>query len=76
LAEADKIFFRGHTTRSQGHGQGLYLARLVSHYLGGDIQLMKRAELPAGDLPYQVGFRITISRRLSAALGVAHNAER
>jgi signal transduction histidine kinase len=76
LVESDRIFSRGYTTRSQGHGQGLYLARLVSHYLGGDIQLMQQSELPVSDLHFQVGFRITISRHLSAVLGVAHNADR
>lgn len=75
-AEMGKLFTRGHTTRSQGHGQGLYLARLVSHYLGGDIQLMKTTELPESDVIYRVGFRITISRVSSASQGVAEHGER
>ena len=74
-AEIGKLFTRGHTTRRQGHGQSLYLARLVSHYLGGDIQFMKTAELPKSDVTYRVGFRITIGRVSSAAQGVAKHVE-
>lgn len=50
------IFNRGFTTRSSGHGQGLYLVRMVAHYLGGDAQLAEAQALPAG---HTVGFRIT-----------------
>lgn len=74
-SDIDRLFVRGYTTRAQGHGQGLYLARLVSHYLGGDIQLMKRSELPADDVAYNVGFRLSLSRRLSTSEGVAHHAQ-
>jgi signal transduction histidine kinase len=62
------IFKRGYTTRSQGHGQGLYLARLVAHYLGGDLFLMEENTLPD---KFNVGFRLSLSRHLNADKGVA-----
>lgn len=33
----ERIFRRGFTTRSLGHGQGLYLCRQILNYLGGEI---------------------------------------
>ena len=66
--EVRDIVRRGYTTRTQGHGQGLYLARLVSHYLGGDLTLMEQSALPEG---FHVGFRLTFNRKLSAEYGVA-----
>ena len=71
-SETRNIFRRGYTTRRHGHGQGLYLARLVAHYLGGDVQLMERKAVHDD---YNVGFRLTINRRLSAQQGVAREID-
>lgn len=72
LSQINDIFMRGYTTREQGHGQGLYLARLVAHYLGGDLQLMDAKSLPQeNDINFQVGFRLSLRRQLSAEKGVA-----
>lgn len=68
-ALARDIFRRGYTTRAQGHGQGLYLARLVTHYLGGELSLLDKASLPP---EFNVGFRFTIQRQLVARQGVSH----
>ena len=65
------IFKRGYTTRRIGHGQGLYLARLVSTYLEGEIQLAERSSLPVG---FKTGFRLTLLRALPAEQGLAHAA--
>jgi signal transduction histidine kinase len=70
--EARDIFRRGYTTRTQGHGQGLYLARLVAHYLGGDLTLMEKSALPSG---FQAGFRLSFNRNLPAEHGVARAAD-
>jgi C4-dicarboxylate-specific signal transduction histidine kinase len=67
-AQAQDIFRRGFTTRTHGHGQGLYLARLVAHYLGGNLTLLEPAALPED---CQAGFRLTIHRKLTTELGVA-----
>lgn len=66
-AQARDIFRRGYTTRAQGHGQGLYLARLVAHYLGGELTLIERAALPADA---NVGFKFVFQRRLAAREGL------
>ena len=65
------IFRRGYTTRYAGHGQGLYLARIVARYLGGEVATVAASTLPAG---YRVGFRFSLLRHHSAELGVAHAA--
>lgn len=65
------IFRRGYTTRYAGHGQGLYLARIVARYLGGEVATITKISLPSG---FNVGFRFSFLRRLSADLGVAHAA--
>ena len=70
--QAKIIFRRGYTTRAQGHGQGLYLARLVTHYLGGDVTLMEKAALPEG---FHAGFRLNIYRRLTTEQGIARAAD-
>ena len=76
LDQAQEIFKRGYTTRSQGHGQGLYLARLVAHYLGGELQLMDVATLPQdGTPPFNVGFRLSFNRNLPAEEGVARGTD-
>ncbi len=66
------IFRRGFTTRRSGHGQGLYLARLVAHYLGGSLHLIEEAALPDG---YRVGFRMSLSTRLASMEGVSRAAD-
>lgn len=66
------IFKRGFTSRKQGHGQGLYLARLVAHYLGGELQLQSQSDLPQG---FNMGFRFSLNRQLPDIEGVARNAE-
>jgi signal transduction histidine kinase len=40
------IFRRGFTARRSGHGQGLYLARLVAHYLGAPCTSSKKPLCP------------------------------
>jgi signal transduction histidine kinase len=54
-AHADQVFDRGFTTRDAGHGQGLYLVRLVAQFCGGDVALLTKQVLPDG---YNVGFRL------------------
>jgi signal transduction histidine kinase len=66
---ASDIFKWGFTSRKQGHGQGLYLARLVSHYLGGDVTLLETATLDTG---FNIGFRFSLNRHLPTTHGVAH----
>ena len=44
-AARPRIFERGFTTRSQGHGQGLHLVRMTAQYCGGDVELMADTEL-------------------------------
>jgi signal transduction histidine kinase len=50
-----RVFERGFTTRSSGHGQGLHLVRMSAQYCGGDVALMNAEEL-AGDQLETVGF--------------------
>lgn len=66
--EAKEIFRRGYTTRRQGHGQGLYLARLIAHYLGGELTLMEPTTLPAG---FFTGFQFSLDRRPQAVEEIA-----
>lgn len=66
------IFRRGFTTRRSGHGQGLYLARLVAHYLGGGLHVAEEAALPEG---YHTGFRLSLSTRLASMEGVSRAAD-
>jgi hypothetical protein len=55
----ERIFERGFTTRPLGHGQGLFLARLIASYAGGSLHLLGDAELPPS---YAVGFRLRLAR--------------
>jgi signal transduction histidine kinase len=75
ITETDKrdIFRRGYTTRRHGHGQGLYLARLVAHYLGGELVLLPNSEAP--NTEFNVGFRLTLDRHLPTEHGLARNAD-
>ena len=65
------IFRRGFTTRRSGHGQGLYLARLVAHYLGGDVTVIEDAALPDG---FKAGFRVSLSPHLASVEGLSRVA--
>ena len=65
---AKDIFRRGFTTRRSGHGQGLYLARLVAHYLGGNVHVIEDTALPGG---FYAGFRISMSCRLASEEGLS-----
>lgn len=69
---AKDIFRRGFTTRRSGHGQGLYLARLVAHYLGGTLHLIEEAEL-LND--YHTAFRISLDTNLASAEGISRAAD-
>jgi signal transduction histidine kinase len=51
----ERIFERGYTTRPQGHGQGLYLSRLIARYAGGGLDLLADEAVPEG---YTVCFRL------------------
>ncbi|MDP2833813.1 MAG: sensor histidine kinase [Pseudomonadota bacterium] len=55
----ERIFERGYTTRPQGHGQGLYLSRLIARYAGGGLELLPEEGLPDG---LTVGFRLRFVR--------------
>ena len=68
---ATDIFRRGYTTRVRGHGQGLYLARLIAHYLGGGLDLMTGASLPDG---FPAGFLFSLTSDLAAKEGVSRAA--
>lgn len=52
-----RIFQRGFTTRTTGHGQGLYIARLVASHLAGRLNLLPDAQL---DDDMQVGFMLEL----------------
>ncbi len=52
-----RIFQRGFTTRINGHGQGLYIARLVASYLVGHLTLIPEAQL---DTDMHVGFMLEL----------------
>jgi signal transduction histidine kinase len=65
---AQEIFRRGFTTRTGGHGQGLYLVRLIAHYLGGEVTLQEPEVLPPGS---GAGFRLEWRRHLTAEEGLA-----
>jgi signal transduction histidine kinase len=73
IAAADRpyIFRRGYTTRARGHGQGLYLARLIALYLGGELRL---ADVQALAAPMTVGFVLSLAPHLLATQGVARAA--
>lgn len=62
------IFRRGFTTRVDGHGQGLYLVRLIAHYLRGHIELLPAPALPQG---CTVGFHLCWVGELNALEGLA-----
>ncbi|VFM94965.1 MAG: Histidine kinase-, DNA gyrase B-, and HSP90-like ATPase [Candidatus Kentron sp. G] len=53
----ERIFEKGFTTRRDGHGQGLYICRLISQYLGGQLRAIDPQELAA---EYTVGFRLEL----------------
>ena len=57
VTRRDSIFEKGVTTkkRGQGHGQGLYICRLVANYILGSIELLREA--PEG---MNVGFAIEV----------------
>jgi signal transduction histidine kinase len=55
----EKIFQRGFTTRQQGHGQGLYLARDIVRSFGGDMRSLGEGELPKD---CNAGFVLTIPK--------------
>ncbi len=52
-----RIFQRGFTTRTTGHGQGLYIARLVASHLSGRLNLLPDAQL---DTDMHVGFMLEV----------------
>lgn len=49
----EKIFQKGFTTRKGGHGQGLYICRLIAQSLGGSVHALPAEDLPS---PWTVGF--------------------
>ena len=61
----ERLFERGFTQRPQGaergHGQGLYICKVVGMYLGGYVALIPREKLPSG---FNVGFRLTLPRKV------------
>lgn len=63
------LFQRGVSSRATGHGQGLYLSRLIARYLGGELRLVEGAALPSG---FKVGFRLSFLRELPTQWGVSH----
>jgi len=65
-----RIFEKGYTTRSDGHGQGLYISRLIAQYLGGDLALLPQQNLSKG---MQVGFVLSILPRISKRQDLGSN---
>ncbi|MBF0141451.1 MAG: HAMP domain-containing histidine kinase [Magnetococcales bacterium] len=53
----ERIFEKGFTTRTSGHGHGLYIGRLIAESLGGSLSAMKVQELPTG---FGAGFRLDL----------------
>jgi signal transduction histidine kinase len=64
----EKIFQRGFTTRQQGHGQGLYLARDIVRSFGGDIRCLAQDELPKD---CNAGFALVIPKVATSEQDVA-----
>ncbi len=60
-ADLERIFERGFTSHPGGHGYGLYICRLIAHYLGGALRALARSELPER---WNVGFRLEIPRAM------------
>lgn len=58
----ERIFKRGYTTRSLGHGQGLYLCKQIMEFLGGSITY---ADPWQRGLFVGTGFRLELTRNLS-----------
>lgn len=56
-SDLERIFERGFTTHAGGHGYGLYICRLIAHYLGGELQALPQADLAP---EWTVGFRLRI----------------
>lgn len=50
-----RLFQRGVTSRPRGHGQGLYICRMITEYLSGHLTLLEDADLSP---PWRVGFRL------------------
>jgi len=57
----ERIFERGFTTRPGGHGQGLYLCRIIAQYLGGNLSLAEEKALAKG---MKTGFVLDIPRQI------------
>ncbi len=66
----ERIFERGFTTRKGGHGQGLYICRVIAQYLGGGLELMEREALAKR---MKVGFLIRIPRTIPKQLDLDSN---
>ena len=56
---SEKIFEKGFTTRKDGHGQGLYICRLIAQTLGGELELISQHQLPP---EVNVGFRLSLPK--------------
>ncbi len=67
---SEHIFERGFTTRKGGHGQGLYICRLIAQYLGGELELMERKALAKR---MKVGFLLRIPRTIPKQLDLDSN---
>ena len=64
------LFERGVTSRKTGHGQGLYICRMIAHYLGGSLALIDPKTLISLNntldeaVVFQAGFRLMLPLQL------------
>ena len=64
----ERIFERGYTTRAAGHGQGLYLVRMIAQYCGGDVALAPE-RCQSGE---NVCFVVRVARHLEVRETLGH----
>jgi len=60
-SDLERVFERGFTSHSGGHGYGLYICRLIAHYLGGELRALAGAELAP---EWNCGFRLEIPQAM------------
>lgn len=60
--QSGKIFVQGYSTFADGHGQGLFVCRLICQHLGGNLSLAESADYEPN---YNVAFDIKINPALT-----------
>lgn len=65
-----RVFEKGFTSYRDGHGQGLYICRLISQYLGGSLNLLSKQELSRN---MQVGFKLSVLLKIPKRQDLSRN---